>query len=481
MLGDSQPLLERHGIDWIPLAERRGAPRDVGGMWAGATTNVFPVIFGAIVVSLGLDWVQAAVVIVLGDLSFALVGLASLAGPLAGTPTFAISRAAFGPNGSRGVGFLNWLMQVGFETLGLSACVLAILVLLGEAGLGVSGMAKAVVIVLTALAQAVVPLFGHAIVVRVLKYLVAPFVAMFVLFTILAADKMDLTTSGSKATFANFAAAFAVVVSSGGLSYVANSCDYTRYLPPDVSRRRLAAWVTLGAFVPWTLLQLIGAAVATAVPGATDPISGLPKVLPQWFLIPYLIFLIAQVYAGNVIVLYSSGVTLQAIGLRVARWQAVLIDTTLVMALVALTTLATFDTAITDFLLFMLVWFAPWTAIFLVDLALRQGRYDAAGLMDVTSGIYRRGRGVHRAGMVAQLAGMAAAAAWIHTPVWEGPLASATGGADLSVWAGLGVAGAVYFVLARTGVTREAAVSQAFLRSKSPLSRPADGGPATPC
>jgi purine-cytosine permease-like protein len=425
-------------------------------MWAGLTINVFPVIFGAILISLGLNWIQAAVVIALGNLSYVLLGLASLAGPLAGTTTFVISRAPFGPNGNRGVGLLNWLLLVGSEMLGVSLGVLAVLVLLGKAGIASTTTVKLVVIALAVLAQAIVPLLGHAVVVRVLKYLAAPFAAMFILFAILAADKVHLTAGGSKASFATFAVAFALVVSSGGLGDVVYSCDYTRYLPPGVNRRKLVLWVTLSTFVPWTLLQLLGAAVATAVPGATDPISGLPKVFPAWFLVPYLILLIAQVYAGNLVNLYSSGVTLQAIGVKVARWQAVLIDTILVAGLVFLITFAaTFNTVISDFLLFMLLWFAPWAAIFLVDLWLRRGRYDAAGLMDDARGIYWRKRGIHLPGAVAQLAGMAAAALWVSTPVWKGPLSTATGGADMSVWMGLGVAGALYFIFGRASVRQE--------------------------
>jgi purine-cytosine permease-like protein len=429
-------------------------------MWAGATISVFPVIFGAILISLGLDWIQAAVVIVLGNLCYVLLGLASLAGPRAGTTTFMISRAPFGPNGNRGVGFLNWLLLIGSEMLGISSCVLAILVLLGRVGVASTTTAKVAVIALATLLQAVVPLLGHAVVVRVLKYLAVPFAAMFVLFGILAAGKMHLTTGGSRATVSTFAIAFALVVASGGLSDVVYSCDYTRYLPSSVSPRKLVLWVTLGAFVPWTLLQLLGAAVATAVPDATNPISGLPKIFPAWFLVPYLILFIAQVYAGNSLNLYSSGVTLQAIGVKVSRWQAVLIDTTLVTLLVIVITFASaFNAIVTDFLLFMLVWFAPWTAIFLVDLWLRRGRYDPGGLMDDARGVYRRKRGIHTPGVVALLAGMAAAASWVNTPVWKGPLSSATGGADMSVWMGLGVAGVLYLVLARTSVRQEAGTS----------------------
>ena len=138
-------------------------------MWAGATTNVFPVIYGAILISLGLSWVQAAIIIAIGNLSYVLVGLASLTGPLAGTTTFTISRAAFGPNGNRGVGVLNWLMQLGFEVLGLASVVLAALVLLSKAGVSSSTATKVVVIAAATLGQSVIPLVGHAAVVRFLK------------------------------------------------------------------------------------------------------------------------------------------------------------------------------------------------------------------------------------------------------------------------------------------------------------------------
>jgi purine-cytosine permease-like protein len=177
-------------------------------------------------------------------------------------------------------------------------------------------------------------------------------------------------------------------------------------------------------------------------------------------LVPYLIMLIAQVYAGNAIVLYSSSVTLQAIGLKVARWQAVLIDTSLAVVLVGLITFSSaFNSVITDFLLFMLVWFGPWVAIFLIDFLLRRGRYEPTSLMNTRGGRYWRRGGVHWPGVAAQLAGMCAAAAWINTPVWQGPLSSATHGADLSIVTGAGVAAAVYLATARTSVRQEVAAA----------------------
>lgn len=90
---------------------------------------------------------------------------------------------------------------------------------------------------------------------------------------------------------------------------------------------------------------------------------------------------------------------------------------------------SSFNAFVGNFLQFMIVWFAPWCAIFVIDFLLRRGRYDTAGLMATSSGLYWRQGGVHIPGLVAQASGMAAALLCISTSVWAGPLSTVTGGA----------------------------------------------------
>jgi NCS1 family nucleobase:cation symporter-1 len=241
-----------------------------------------------------------------------------------------------------------------------------------------------------------------------------------------------------------------------------NANDYSRYLPPGTDRSRIVWAVALGGYIPSTLLSLLGAAVATAVTSASDPISGLPHAFHGWFLVPYLIFVIFQLFAINSVDLYSSGLTLQAIIPGIKRWQTVLIDTTVAAILTAAVVFnSSFNTFITDFLLFMIVWIAPWVAIFLVDWRLRRGRYDSRSLLDSRAGIYWRNGGIHVPGVVAQVTGMLAAASWLDTTVWQGPLSTSTNGADFSVFMGALFGGGVYYLLARRSVPEEAAPAPA--------------------
>ena len=204
--------------------------------------------------------------------------------------------------------------------------------------------------------------------------------------------------------------------------------------------------------------MLLGAAVATAVPASVSAISGLPHAFAGWFVWPYLVFAIIQLFAINSIDLYSSGLTLQAIVPGIRRWQCVLLDTVVAGALTAYTVFsAGFNTFIQDFVLFMIIWIAPWVAIYLIDFFLRRGRYDSRALLDTRAGIYFRDGGVHLPGIVAQLIGMCAAASFLNAyPAWTSPLTNATGGADFSVFMGALFGGGVYYLLARRGVRAEA-------------------------
>ncbi len=456
-----EPVFETRGIDYIPLAERRGTPSDLAWMWAGALFNVEYVVYGALlIVGFGLRFWQAAVVILVGNLSYLVNGLGSLQGPRAGTAAFTINRAPFGPNGAKLIAVCNWMTQVGYEVVGLALVVAAGLGLFAKAGVGSSTGLKVGLVVAAAAIQLVLPLFGHRAMLRVLRMLVPPFVVLFVVLAILALPKAHLG-AGHDASWAAMMAGLALVLSSGGYGWPMNANDFSRYLSPECSRRKIVWSVALGGYIPTTLLLLLGAAVATAVPQASDPIGGLPHAFAGWFIWPYLVFVIVQLFAINSIDLYSSGLTLQAIIPRITRWQCVLLDTVVAGGLTAFTVFSSgFNTFITDFLLFMLVWIAPWVAIYLTDYFLRRGRYDSGALMSTGGGLYFRNGGVHVPGLVAQLIGMCAAASWLNAyPAWTSPLSAHTGGADFSVFMGALVGGGIYWLLARRSVPLEAEAS----------------------
>ncbi|GAS93860.1 putative permease, nucleobase cation symporter-1 family [Mycolicibacterium canariasense] len=447
---DQQRLgVERRGIEYIPDDERHGRPWQLGAMWSGLVMNVLTVVYGTLLVAMGLNWWQALLAIVLGNLTWLIAGVVSIAGPTAGTTTFGVSQMIFGRIGVRPVAFFNWIMMLGYEVLDLVVMVLATGALLDMAGVKVSIAGHVLIVVILSVLQAVLPLLGHAAITKVLRLLAIPFAAIFLVMACLVADDLHVD-DGAPASWALFLGGVALAASGSGLGWSSSAADYSRYLPAGTSRYRIIAAVTAGGGIPQALLMALGAAIAIALPDAGDPIAGLSTVFPGWLVVIYLVLVIVQMLSLNGVDLYSSGVTLQALGVRISRWQAVLVDGVLCGFVGAAVVLSgSFYQFVSTFLLFMIIWFAPWAGVFLVDLARRRGRYPHA-----SAAVYQS---FSRAGVGAQVLGMIAAALCINTTVFVGPVAAAFGGADLSIAAGLLAGALTYPILLRLTSRGEAA------------------------
>lgn len=122
-----------------------------------------------------------------------------------------------------------------------------------------------------------------------------------------------------------------------------------------------------------------------------------------------------------------------------------------------------------NFLLLILYLFVPWTAVNLVDYYIvRRGHYAIAEIFN-PRGIY--GRWGWR-GILAYLAGFAAMVPFFDVgTLYEGPAAKALGGADISFFVGLPVAGLLYYALSRSvDVAAETRIAEA---EAAALNRPA--------
>ena len=448
--------VEQRGIDLVAPEARHGKPVDLFWMWMGSNLNVFYPVNGALVIYFGLSFAQSIFVIILGNLIFFGVGLTSLQGPKTGTSTFAISRAAYGPNGGRGLALFNWVTCVGFEASGLALIVLAGLALLGEAGVHATAGLKVVLLLAAMVLQAYLPVLGHQTIVIVQRYLAYLLIPLFAVMAIAVAGRVHISSLSHGAGWPTVMVTIALIVSAGGLSWANTGSDYSRYLPSDADQRGVFWWSSLGGMIPAVLLEILGAAIASIVSTASDPISGLPKALPGWVVTPYLFVAVVTLLAVNTMDLYSSGLTLQAVGLKLKRWQCVIVDMIIATFLAGIIIFnSDFNRLYSEFLGLLIVWLSPWLAIYVVDWWLRRGKYDPAALFQSRGGRYWRQNGFNIPGVVAQVAGMIASCLWIDSSAFVGPLSSRTSDSDFSFFTGLIVGGLVYFVLGRRAIKAE--------------------------
>jgi len=468
--------VEQHGIDFIPESERWARPKDLFGMWAGASIQIEYFIYGAILMTFGFTFAQALSLIVIGNLSFFLLGLCSLQGPDAGTTVFGTNRAAYGPNGSRVIAFFNWITQIGFEVEGLILIVFAGLALSIKSGLDPGDPPKVGLVIGAVAIQFILPFLGHATMVKVLRWLIAPFLILFAVMGVFAGQHAQLNAVAHGATWQVYMAGLAFTIALSGLGWTECGNDYSRYLPRESSKKAIVGWVFLGTAVPQVLIMTLGAAVATFLGDVGVNASGIKNpfqpflhqsFVPSWFVVVFLAFAILQLFSINSLDQYSSGVTLQAVGVRVKRYQAVAIDSVVCLVVTLYAVLhSSFSTYLKDFVALVIVWIAPWVAIYLVDWVLRRYRYVPAELQETgPDGLYYGHLGVSWPAIIAQVLGMVAAMAGLNptfnVPGWMNPVATATGSdsftrADFSIFMGVAVAGAVYWLLARAVVGRQA-------------------------
>jgi len=464
--------IETHGIDHIPGGERWAKPRDVGAMWAGASVQVEYFIYGAVLMTFGFNFAQALSLILIGNLSYFLLGLASLQAPQTGTTVFATNRASYGPNGSRMISFFNWLTQIGFEVEGLILIVGAALVLQSKAGFAGGTAAKVIFVLAAVFIQAVLPFLGHATILKTLRVLVIPFVIVFAIMLGFAIPHATTHGVAHGADWQTYMEGLAFVIILSGLGWTECGNDYTRYCAPDSSKPAIVGWVFVGTALPEILIMTLGAAVGTFLVNVGTQANAFvafehQTFFPAWFVDLFCILCIVQLFAINSLDMYSSGVTLQAMGVPIKRDQAVLVDCVIALGVTMFAIFNTsFNTYLKDFVDVVIVWIAPWLGIFLVDWWMRRSRYVPAELQRTDKdGLYYRRGGIFWPAIIAQVVGMFAAiealSATFTLPHWLNEVTVHTAGkhdfgADFSVFMGIGVAAVLYVVLGWRGVRKQA-------------------------
>jgi purine-cytosine permease-like protein len=112
----------------------------------------------------------------------------------------------------------------------------------------------------------------------------------------------------------------------------------------------------------------------------------------------------------------------------------------------ALASTAAFQSNFENFLLLVLYFFIPWTAVNLVDyFIVRHGHYAIEEIFN-PHGMY--GRWGWR-GIAAYLIGFAAMIPFFSTGLYTGPVAEAAKGADFSLFVGLPVSALLYWLFCR--------------------------------
>ena len=386
--------LELNGTNVIAESERSGKASSLFWPWCGANVSLLALSYGSFFLGFGISFWQATFAAIIGTvLSFLLVGFSSLAGKKSNAPTMVLSRAVFGVKGNVVPGLMSYLVFVGWETVLVSLATLAtgtIFMRIGDIDRNVSmAIGFAIAVALTMYGG----VLGHKVIMRLQKYLTLITSFATLLYIVLTVDEVswDKVSALPAGNTQAFIGALIFGITGIGLGWVNTSADYSRYLPRSTSRKSVVGWTVLGASIVPITLVIYGAALSGSDPKlsqaiAMDPIGALTALLPNWYLAIFALIAILGLVGGAILDLYSSGLTLLAIGLPVKRYIAAIIDGAIMLAgSIYLVWIAdNFFYPFQGFLITLGVPIATWSAIFVTDVLLRKSSYSEEDLFKVS-------------------------------------------------------------------------------------------------
>ncbi len=444
--------VEVRSIDYVPLNERHGKVWSQGPLWFMSNAQIATLAVGITSFLNGGNLVWSLVAILAGALlGTFFMAFHSAQGPQLGLPQMIQSRPQFGYVGALLVWLFAYVQYFGFNIFNT--------ILAGNALKTTAHGTLNWWIVGATLLAAVVALVGYDLIHAVERYLALGFLVIFGILTIavftLHYPHGSFDLGGFKAVpfFAQFG-----VVAGYQISWAIYVSDYSRYLPPGVTVRKTFLWTYWGSALGAIWLMCLGAALAAWAGDGFDPIKSINAAGDHVFsgfgaiVLIFSVFGLVSVTALN---MYGGSLTLIS-GIdsirKVVPTTTIRIVTVLFTALLSLVPAlfigGNFAADFSNFLLLVLYFFIPWTAVNLVDYyVIRKGHYAIAEIFN-PSGLY--GRWGWR-GMFAYLVGFGAMTPFFVIGTWyTGFLGHQLNDVDISLFIGLPVAGILYYVFAQS-------------------------------
>ena len=444
--------VEKRTIDMVPDGERHGTPKSQFTLWFGVNMQITAVVNGALAIVFGADVVWAIIGLFIGQvIGGAVMALHSTQGPALGLPQMISSRAQFGVYGAALPLFLVLLLYFGFAATGT--------VLAGQAINNAFGVQSWWIgILVFAALTAIIAMFGYDLIHKLGK--VSSTIGLLGLLYV-AVRLFQVSSFGPQLTDVHFSVVpflLSIALAAGWqLTYAPYASDYSRYLPRDTKFG--SAWFgpfagsVLGATISMTLGVFIAAAGGQAFIG--DQV-GFMGNLAQNRVLAILVFISIVIGKltintlnayGGVMALSTalSGFTGKSSVSPKTRFGFV-IGFNVVVVLTALAASSDFLQVFKSFILTLLMFFLPWSAINLLNYYL-----ICRGCIDIPALYTPRGRygKLHWPTIVVYLLGVVVQIPFISQAFYVGPVAAAMGGADISWLVGLVVTALVYFPLGR--------------------------------
>lgn len=448
----AQPsLLETRTIDHIPESERHGSLFSQFTLWLGCNLQITALLTGSLAVVLGGDVFWSLIGLLVGQIfGGAVMALHAAQGPKLGLPQMISSRVQFGVYGATIPIILVALMYLGFNATGA--------ILSGQAVSQLAGVSNSSGILIFAGLTMLMTIMGYRFIhIAGRAASIVGVVAFCYLFA-----RLTLTNDiGQLLAIRHFDwGSFLLAVSlsaSWQIAYGPYVADYSRYLPSTTSSIKTILAVGLGSVIGAQISMVLGV-FAAALAGANfaghevSVIVGLGSTGAAAALIYFSIafgkLTISTLNAYGSFMCAATVISGFRGHVAISQRQRIVFVLCIVGASTAVALLGedSFIGVFKSFILFLLAFFTPWSAINLVDFYfVNKERYNLNALFD-PNGQYGRWNTL---GISTYVIGVLIQMPFISTSLYTGALVEKMNGVDISWIIGLIIPGVMYYFLAK--------------------------------
>jgi purine-cytosine permease-like protein len=446
--------IETRGVDMIPESERSSKASNVFYVLCGSQFAFGIMMIGSLPIVFGLGWWPAFLAITVGlAIGSLVIGPIAILSQRTGTNGALASGAHFGVKGRVVGSFLNIVIALGFYSLmvwtGAQAFVAGGHRLFGwpqENGTLLIGC------ILISAITATVAIIGHKLVVLFEK-IGTWFVGSIVLLSLFTfASQFDVSYQGGAYLLGGFWPTWMLsmlVVASVPISYAPFVGDYSRYVPNANSSMKLAAATSLGMFVGcWLAMVPASYMMSTVADFSTPFVTAIIGGSPSFWVAPLALAGIFGALPNGGLCLYSAGLSLETLGLKLKRVTTTIIMTIIgfLLVLAGVNDVVNMIHLIDAFVIMIIVGVSPWLAINLVGHYVVKGRYEPLDLhINSPSSSYWYSNGFNIPAVVAWAIGLIVGLLFTSTSIFTGPLVKVVGGIDLS-FTSSAIVGALLYV-----------------------------------
>lgn len=443
--------LEIRSIDYVPLNERHGKVSHIGPLWFVSNAQIATLAVGLISITTGGNLIWSLLAIAIGVLVGTLFMAAhSSQGPQLGLPQMIQSRPQFGYIGALLVWLFAYLQYAGFNIFNT---ILAGQAISESVNFGSENLWFWVVTIVAV----IIALFGYDLIHAFERYLTYLTIVMLALLTVAAVRLAIPAGAYNLADFHLVPFLGQLGVAAGyQISWAIYVSDYSRYLPP-ASGRGTFRWTFWGSALGGIWVMFLGAYIGAAAGENFETIGSIKSTADQLFggfggialfvaALGLLSVTALNMYGGS-LTLISSIDSVRQIRPTLRLRIITIAITALISVVLANLASADFLANFNDFLLLVLYFFIPWTAVNLTDyFIVRKGHYAIAEIFK-PDGIYGRWGWP---GIISYLVGFVLMIPFFSAgKLFVGFIAHAMDGADISLFIGLPVSAGLYWLMTR--------------------------------